>query len=110
MYLFLDIYLEANGTLKRNRKFLQLPSSAGQYFNIVSSVWSTNLPLTVKRTITFHTKSRKTIKTTTSDNANPVNGQTTQWQKKEEKKKNQRANNDLQSIHIKLKIELHEPH
>jgi hypothetical protein len=35
MYLFLDIYLEANGTLKRNRKFLQLPSSAGQYFTLL---------------------------------------------------------------------------
>jgi hypothetical protein len=32
--------------------------------------------------------------------------QTKQWAKKKEK----RANNDLQNIHIKLKIEQHEPH
>jgi hypothetical protein len=35
-------------------------------------------------------------------------GQTTQWSK--EKRTKRRINNDLQSIHKKLKIEEHEPH
>jgi len=35
-------------------------------------------------------------------------GQTTQWHR--QTKKDKWTNNDLQSIHIKLKIEWHDPH
>jgi hypothetical protein len=49
---------------------------------------------------------KKSLKIPKGGNPNLyIEGQTTQWPKKDK-----RTNNILQNIHIKLKIEKHEPH
>ena len=56
---------------------------------------------------------KKSLKIPKGGNQNPYieEEQTAQWPKeKGQKEKDKRTNNDLQNIHIKLKIEQHEPH
>jgi len=61
-----------------------------------------------------NTKGQTTIYQTynTMAKRKSTKGQTTIYKRKHngQKKKDKRTNNDLQNIHIKLKIELHVPH